>query len=274
MVYDADCPLCSAYTSTFISTKMLDENGRIAYQEAGGEFCPGMDAERAKNEIALINRATGQVTYGYESLLFVLGNQFGWIRKAAAFKPVDFLMRKLYAFISYNRKVILPAKKNESSLYDCTPTFNLKYRIAYFVFTWLITSLVLVKYSQLLGDLIPATNFLREFFVCGGQVIFQAASVGLLLRERGQAGEKLMNYLGNMMTVSFFGALLLLPALVVGSLLSGIPSEVFLIYFLGVAGVMLYEHMRRMKILQLGGWPSVSWVLYRVLVLAFILIVK
>lgn len=279
MIYDADCPLCSAYTNAFISSKILDKDGRVPYQQVGGSFCPGMDAERAKNEIALIDRVTGEVKYGYDSLVFVLGSRFSWIKKANEFRPVRWFMKRLYSFISYNRKVIIPPSRTQSDVrwyhlaspgktsprYDCTPSFNLKYRWAYIIFTWLITSIVLVNYSRLFGGLIPATNFIREFLICGGQILFQFASVSLVMKV------KRMDYLGNMMTVSLMGALLLLPALMIGNILSGIPVEVFLVYFMCVVGLMLYEHLRRMKILELGWWPSASWVLYRLLVLMTII---
>src|SRR5688500_16818050 len=106
MVYDADCPLCMAYTNAFVSTKMLYKDGRIPYQQVGGEFCPGMDAERAKNEIALVNRETGEVKYGLDSLLMVLGNRFRWLGAIAGTQPLKFFIQKFYNFISYNRKVI------------------------------------------------------------------------------------------------------------------------------------------------------------------------
>ncbi len=294
MVYDADCPLCIAYTGAFIKSKMLDSEGRIPYQQVGGEFVPGMDAERAKNEIALINRETGEVKYGLESLLTIIETRFRWIGVVARIQPLKFLIQKLYNFISYNRKVIVPVSGvrsqnltqhvgNESptTRFDCTPTFKLKYRLAYILMVWFLTSLTLVEYSHLLGDLIPASNFYREFLICGGQVLFQSIAVGIMLaaraavppsevRRRGKA-EQLMNCLGNMMTVSFIGAILLLPALLIGFIFPAIPPVVFLAYFLLVVGVMLYEHARRMKVLELGWWPSVSWVLYRILVLGIIL---
>ncbi|HET6989996.1 MAG TPA: DUF393 domain-containing protein, partial [Bacteroidia bacterium] len=56
ILYDADCPLCRAYTGAFIRTEMLDEKGRVPFQITGGAFCPGLDSSRAKNEIALLNR--------------------------------------------------------------------------------------------------------------------------------------------------------------------------------------------------------------------------
>ncbi len=296
MVYDADCALCMAYTGAFIKSEMLDEEGRIPYQQVGGEFVPGMDAERAKNEIALVNRENGQVTYGLESLLTVLEYRNRWIGKVARTQPLNFLIQKFYNFISYNRKVIIPVGsrgvgipiptqprslagiESHQPRFDCTPTFKLKYRLAYILVMWLLTSLTLVAYSKLLGDLIPATNFFREFLICGGQVVFQAISVacgvGILIPtlQRRMDGKKLMDYLGNMMTVSIFGALLLLPALLLGTIFPAIPAAVFLVYFMLVVGVMLYEHARRMKLLELGWWPSVSWILYRLLALAIILL--
>lgn len=273
MVYDADCPLCMSYTNAFVSTKMLDEDGRIPYQQVGGEFVPGMDAERAKNEIALVNRENGQVTYGLESLLTVIEHRYRWIGRIARLQPLKFLIQKFYNFISYNRKVIIPPVPATPGRFDCTPTFKLKYRLAYIVVMWLLTSLTLVGYSKLLNGLIPATNFFREFMVCGGQVVFQAISVGIIATStRNADGKKIMDYLGNMMTVSIFGAILLLPALLIGTLVPTIPAVVFLAYFMVVVGVMLYEHARRMKLLELGWWPSVSWILYRLLALTIILL--
>lgn len=280
MVYDADCPLCMAYTGAFIRAKMLDSEGRIPYQQVGGEFVPGMDAERAKNEIALVNRETGEVKYGLDSLLAVIGNRFGWISTIAGAQPLKFFIQKLYNFISYNRKVIIPvggssvvSKQSSGSMrFDCTPTFKFKYRLAYILVVWLLTSVTLVAYSKLIGGFIPATNFVREFLICGGQVVFQACVVGFLIPTHARMdGKKLMDYLGNMMTVSFFGALLLLPALLVGIIFPGIHGTVFLAYFMLVVGVMLYEHARRMKLLELGWWPSVSWVIYRFIVLFIVL---
>lgn len=265
MVYDADCPLCIAYTSAFIGTKMLDKEGRIPYQQVGGEFVPGMDAERAKNEIALVNRETGEVKYGLDSLLTVIETRFRWIGIIARIQPLKFFIQKLYNFISYNRKVIVPAPPKPAGMYDCTPTFKLKYRLAYIAITWLLTSLTLLEYSKLIGGLIPATNFFREFLICGGQVFFQAIAITLVTRT------KHWDYLGNMMTVSLFGAILLLPALLIGNLITGIPAVIFMLYFMCVVGVMLYEHARRMKILELGWWPSASWVLYRLIVLLIVL---
>jgi hypothetical protein len=81
--------------------------------------------------------------------------------------------------------------------------------------------------------------------------------------------DKLWSYLGNMMTISFGGAMLLLPGLFVAKWF-GIAPLFCVLYFLVVAGLMFLEHIRRAHLLKLGWTPTLSWACYRLLVLALI----
>ncbi len=170
-------------------------------------------------------------------------------------------MSRLYAFISYNRRVIIPAATHDG--FAIQPTFRLDYRIAYLVFTWFVTGYILSAYTSLFGTLLPGGNGYREYFVCGGQIFFQGAIATLYARS------KVWEYLGNMMTISFAGALLLLPVLFLSKYIT-IPPVVAVLYFMSVAGLMLLEHIRRTNILKLGWILTATWVLYRILVLLII----
>lgn len=178
------------------------------------------------------------------------------------FSPFVYLMRKFYAFISYNRKVIIPAAVKENTI---QPAFKLHYRIAYLVLTWLITAYILTDYAHLLTGFVPLGSKYREYLICGGQLFFQGAIIVFYLKE------KLWNYLGNMMTISFAGSLLLLPIIILAKSVSFLPLF-FLLYFLMVAGLMFLEHIRRSKLLKLGWLMSITWALYRLIVLGLILI--
>ena len=101
ILYDEDCPLCNAYTSTFINTKMLDEEGRKPYCKISNHEREFVDIERAANEIALVDNEKNQVIYGIDSLLKIIGFSFPVIEKIGNFTPVNYLLRKLYSFISY-----------------------------------------------------------------------------------------------------------------------------------------------------------------------------
>lgn len=264
IIYDDECPMCNLYTRAFVKTKMLDENGRQAYSVMNIELVALLDQQKACNEIALVNTNTKNVLYGIDSLFHVLGHSFPFMKPIFRMPAVHWISKRLYSFISYNRKIIAPAvnKKNKN---QCTPTLDLKYRWLYIAFVWIVTSLVLNSYSPLLLPLVPKGSFYREFAICGGQILFQSMTVSFLRRE------KLIDYLGNMMTVSLIGALLLIPVLIIGKLALIVNPYFYMGYFMIVVGLMILEHMRRVKLLSIHWSATLSWIIYRLLVLTIIL---
>ncbi len=80
-----------------------------------------------------------------------------------------------------------------------------------------------------------------------------------------------MTYLGNMMTISFAGALLLLMIMGTGKVVD-INAPGYSLLFLVTAGLMLIEHARRMHLLGISWVASIGWVVYRLLVLGVILL--
>jgi len=261
ILFDAECPMCGLYTKTFISCKMLDQDGRASYQEYLQADCPMLNSQRAANEIALINTNTGEVTYGIESLFKIIAHRFPIFRHLFSFAPFAWLMGKAYAFISFNRKVIVPAAPIKNST---QPAFKLHYRLIYLAIAWFITACILTNYARHLIEFVPFGNEYREYLICGAQILFQG--IFLLLLNPG----KTWAYLGNMMTVSLAGDLAFLPILLLAHFFE-IPGYIFLLYFLSIAGLMFLEHMRRCKLLGLGWIPTLSWFLYRLIVLGLIL---
>ncbi len=265
ILYDAECPMCRMYTKAFTSVGMLDKTGAQPYQQMPTAICTFVDQKRAVNEIALVDNHTGQVSYGIHSLFKVLGTSIPVFAPLFAFRPFIWLMTRVYAFISYNRKVIIPVALDQQNN-SLQPDFRIGYRLSYLFFTWFMASFILTKYAVLLTGLVPVGGPLREYFICAGQLFFQAVVI------RFVAPERTWEYLGNMMTISFAGALLLLPALVFNNF-AHLPALVYTGYFVLVAGLMFLEHFRRMKLLQLGHLPTLSWLVYRLLLLVLILFI-
>lgn len=263
IIYDDECPMCDLYTNAFVRTGMLEPGGRVPFGNLDQELLSLIDRDRSCNEIALVDMAQGRVTYGVESIFAIIGNRFPWMERLFRFAAFRWAMKKLYSFISYNRKAIVPGKVFEKPE-SCIPSFHLKYRWAYIIFAWLITAPVLAAYSTRLYPLIPPSTMLREFLICGGQIVFQFITVSLVRKER------VIHYLGNMMTVSLLGAMLLLPALLLP--LAGIDSAfVYAAWFLAVVGIMLLEHLRRVRILGMSLAVSAAWVFYRLAILLLII---
>ncbi|GAA4320584.1 hypothetical protein GCM10023149_19930 [Mucilaginibacter gynuensis] len=262
ILYDAECPMCSLYTKAFINTGMLDSNGRQPYQTMPDSFCPLVDRQRAVNEIALVNTQTGEVNYGIVSLFKVIANAFPVFKGLFSWKPFIWFMSKGYSFISYNRRVIVPGNADDD--FEVQPTFRLIYRLAYLLFSWLVVGFILTAYAPLLKGMVPVGNEYREYLICGVQIVFQGIIISMY------AARKKWDYLGNMMTISLAGALLLLPALLLAQFVA-LPAIAYTLYFLGVAGLMFLEHIRRTKILALGWLMTITWILYRLGILVLIL---
>ena len=263
LLYDEDCPLCRVYTSGFIKAGMLDENGKKPYCQLSDEEHNFIDVKRASNEIALVDNENKTVIYGIDSLLKVIGFSFPWMEKIGNLKPVKFFLKKLYSFISYNRKVIIPSKIKKEIKLQCVPDFNYKYRTLYILFAATITTLVLYKFSNSIS-ILPKSTILREVFLALGQIIFQ--SLFMIKFEK----KIILNYIGNLITVSLMGSLLLSLLLIINSVFY-IPEIVTLGWFGLIVLVMLIEHSRRIKILELPFYLSITWVIYRILALLIIL---
>lgn len=251
LIYDKDCPMCNLYSGGFIKCGMLDDKGREAFSEIISDTKNRLDLHRAKNEIALVNTSQNKVIYGLDSLLTIIGNSFPNLEKLARIRPFYWFFQKLYKFVSYNRKQIIPSEKDDSEN-SCVPDFNLRYRLLYIGFVLIFSAIILGFYNQRLFPFFK-NNFRVEFFICCMQIIWQSVFMGFYLKE------KIWNYLGNMMTVSLLGTLLLIPVLFFNF------SRIFyFVYFGIVVFIMFIEHLRRCRILKIGIIPTISWMVFRI----------
>jgi predicted DCC family thiol-disulfide oxidoreductase YuxK len=255
LIFDDQCPLCQTYSKAFVLTGLLDKEGREGFQEMHEETCILIDKKRACNEIALVNMETGEVIYGIDSILKIITLRIPILTKLFKFKPIYFLLKKMYSFISFNRKVIMPSKNPNDT---CTPDFNIKYRTFYLILTWFVTSFILYRYSIHLTDYLPKSSFGRDFFICGGQILFQ--SIVLMNNDK----QKIYNYLGNIMSISLAGAILLVIGILIAKTAIIHSNFFYIIYFFSVVFLMFLEHLRRCKLIGLNLIPSITWVIYQI----------
>ncbi|PWN72235.1 hypothetical protein C1631_006450 [Chryseobacterium phosphatilyticum] len=259
LIYDNECPMCNLYSKGFTQCGMLDQEGREAFTELSAQNKRLIDFHRAKNEIALVDYKNNKVVYGLDSLLLIIGNSFPLLEKIARIQPLYWFFKRLYSFVSYNRKQMIPSKKDDTGQ-SCIPDFNLKYRLAYIGFVVFFSAYILSVFSAKLGVGLER-NFGRELSVCFGQILWQIIFLQTYLKD------KIWDYLGNMMTVSLLGTLLLVP-----TLFTDFSPAFYLIYFGTVVFIMFLEHIRRCRILKLNYLPTMSWMIFRFTVLVVIVI--
>ncbi len=262
LFYDDQCPMCNLYSKWFVSAGLISSEGRMPFQKIYEFNFPALNVFRAQNEIALLDKESGEVTYGIESLFKLLLMKMPFLKFLFRNKVFKWIMTRIYFVISFNRKVIAPARKECDR---CVPELNLKYRFIYILFAWLVSSIILTVYSFFLKDFIPATNFYREFLICGGQILFQGILIYTLAKN------KIWDYLGNMMSVSL-AASLILGIFIFISILFYFPfhSLFYLILFFVIVALMFLEHWRRMKLLEISFLATIGWMVYRLLVLLII----
>ncbi len=264
VLYDQDCPLCQVYTSAFIKTGMLDQDGRKAYSEISTEDQNVIDINRASNEIALVDNENKTVIYGVDSLLKVIGTRFPIIQKIGQIKFIKLILQKLYYLVSYNRKVIIPNKINSTQKLQCIPDFNITYRLIYILLTIVATTLILFNFSKNIAPLSSPSPF-REGIIVIGLLAFQGSIVYKL------DNNTLINYFGNVMTISFMGNLVLIALMAINWIFQ-VQDPILAIGLGIITSYMFIEHSRRIKLLKLPSFLSYTWVIYYTLVLIIILI--
>ncbi|GAA4077088.1 hypothetical protein GCM10022389_23680 [Flavobacterium cheonanense] len=236
LLFDEDCPLCRVYTSGFIKAGMLDENGKKPYCQLSAEEQNFIDVKRASNEIALVDNENKTVIYGIDSLLKVIGFSFPWMEKIGNLKPIKYFLKKLYSFISYNRKVIIPSKIKQEIKLQCVPDFNYKYRILYILFAIATSSLLINKFND---------NFVFSKTLLLTTVLLLIQNILILKFTK----EIVLNYLGNFTTSILFGSLLLLPIIILKSFVN-LPEITFQIYFYFIISITIIEIVRRIQIMK------------------------
>ena len=261
LLIDADCPMCRLYGNAFEAKGLIEKGTCSPYQTIDVSIANIVDMNRAKNEIAFVNTLNNEVMYGLDAFKVILINAYPILKPFSNLNVIDWIGRKLYRFVSTNRKVIVPAKVSGN---DCTPTLNVKYRLVYILFIVLFLTVIIYKYSVSINQIMGwESSIYRELMMCFGQIIWQSIFLHKILKN------KRLDYLGNMMTVSLIGTLLLLPMLIFNT-----NPMIRLGYFMMVVGIMLLEHLRRCKILGIGIIPTISWLSYRLVFLLLIVLFK
>jgi hypothetical protein len=199
IIYDDSCPMCCWYTGEFVRLGFLKEEGRRSFSELSeSEWMDNIDLDRSRDEIPLIDTAGGDTLYGIDSLSYLLGQRLPFIPKALSYRPLRWFFSRLYKFISYNRREIAASPPSKEGI-DCTPHFNLFYRLLYLFFSLSVGAMLIGKFTMMY---LPGT----AIYLVPGVVIL------LLLPALGWSLQKGVTYAGLMSTVILMMGLLLIPA--------------------------------------------------------------
>lgn len=142
---------------------------------------------------------------------------------------------------------------------------SIPFKIFAIVCSIIITACTLSEYAKLVQHLISIKyNWQFEFFMVIGMLIFQYP---FLIKKNNLLK---LNYYYNMLLVSLMGSVLLWPLLLIMRVYRT-TDMINLLYFFGVVLIMFLGHKRRVTKLLLPAYISYTWVLYRFIILVYIL---
>lgn len=259
IIYDNTCPMCSLYTSAFVKSGLLCEKGRMPFSELNDEkVISSLDLERAKHEIPLIDTNGGQTLYGVDSLVFILGSRFRWIKSMMKIKAFDWFFRRLYKMISCNRRIIIPGKYANKGI-DCTPAFDRKYRMIFIAFAVLLSSLVTYLFGRTVACYLSIDTH------AGGWQMLLAAGTGWVLQIASAMifmKEKKIDYIGHQGAVMIIGVLILLPGILISPFTSYSTWLIPVVSVMLSSGIMLWQQVKRAKHLQVSQAWTMLWFLF------------
>ncbi len=222
LIYDSNCPLCCWYTDKFIQVGALEENGRISFNDLDEKSIQQLDVHRSRHEIPLLDKKTGKVEYGIDSLTIILANMFPVFARILKNESAKKLVRPLYSFISYNRRIIVPSKIAANQNIDCAPDFNLAWRLS------LISVCVGLFYSIIIAAKIQLNIIgINLFFV---YPVFHA--IFILFITKNDWKEKLWNALGDFSVTNLSTTLLFTPLFVISHFVGNISAYYMIAVFI------------------------------------------
>ena len=121
MVYDGDCPLCIGLSAAFVRLGLIPEHERRPYQAFGGPLQDRMWEAGIRNEMLVLDPASGELRAGAAGILWMLGATWiGPLAKLLARRPLLDLVSGLYRFVAYNRR-FLSVPKPRAIACACDP---------------------------------------------------------------------------------------------------------------------------------------------------------
>ncbi len=241
IVYDDTCPMCNWYTGVFIKTGLLGKDGRQSFSNLSPNVSEMIDANKCRNEIPLVDMETGKILYGTDALVNILSNKFGIVEKVMKLRPINKLIKYIYKLISYNRRVIVaPAPSNYTS-FDCTPDFNIRYRVIWLLVGLLFNTLMLFPLQHLIfSNSVFASVTTLELQIAHFALVCSNIFIATHLPKKQG-----LEYLGQINMLAITGTLLCIPLLLVNKTIA-VNSLVNNLYLTAVLFITIKEYCRRM----------------------------
>ncbi|GAB3491126.1 hypothetical protein GCM10027341_03720 [Spirosoma knui] len=115
---------------------------RISSSQLTQDILNRLDTQRARHEIPLVDLDGGETIYGVDTWAYAFGKQNKQIEQLLSLTWLKAILQKVYAFISYNRRIIVTSAPGRWNLLDLQPDFRLSYRLIFILFVFGLVGLL------------------------------------------------------------------------------------------------------------------------------------
>jgi predicted DCC family thiol-disulfide oxidoreductase YuxK len=251
LIYDDNCPLCTWYSGLFVKYNFLSAEGRKPFSKIEPAILSRIDFDKSRNEIPLVDTATGNVIYGIDALLEILDRKIPLIKRIGNIGPLNWFLKKLYKLVSFNRKVIV-AKKCSTGSIDCTPDINYFYRFLFMFLSLAFNTFMLFPIQETVFSKLSYYNL-----SIGQLQLAHFALVGVnCLLTFSFNKPKAYEYLGQVNMLALSVILILIPLMLLQNF--EMPQWFITIYLIGTTTYIFKEYFRRMT--YAGVLPGNKWI--------------
>ncbi|MEM7040405.1 MAG: hypothetical protein AAF570_25790, partial [Bacteroidota bacterium] len=211
-----------------------------------------------RNEMALIDTHGGPTLYGDQGIAYIFKGKWSLVRALFAIPGFPQLFRFAYRTLAFNRfHIATPSTKVVPC--DCAPERPAVYRGAYLAWSYFWAVLVTALFGAGLAAYFPevsaAEGAIQMLLIAGTGWLLQLLIAALFLRNRRD------DYPDHLATIMRKGVMVLLPATLLLLVFGPVPWWLPALSVLASSGLMLRQHVRRVRFLHLSTAWNWSWFL-------------
>ena len=130
---------------------MLSQSGRVAFEQLDINDQCRLNLQRARHEIPMIDRQTGEIIYGLDALIIVFANAYPVLKPFITLGWFKSIFRPVYSFISYNRRVLAGGPLEDLNAFSFAPDFNLPWRLVLIAAGFAYTAICICVFALLMA---------------------------------------------------------------------------------------------------------------------------
>lgn len=171
IIYDESCPMCDVYTKGMVAFDGSGTISRVGNNHlTDNAIVSRLDPKRAKHELPMVDLDGGETLYGVDTWVYAFGRGNELTRWGLSLNWLRLMLQTLYAFISYNRRIIFPPAPGRWDLFDFAPEFRPGYRLAFAGLLFAVTAVAHTTiggfvdwpfFAFLTGQVIVAGTYIR-----------------------------------------------------------------------------------------------------------------